>query len=65
MAKLKTIQAVAKRFKVTKNKKFLKKRVGPDHFNAREAGKTTRKKRRPGQISERYYKNVSRFIPYS
>ncbi|MBI5076850.1 50S ribosomal protein L35 [Candidatus Falkowbacteria bacterium] len=65
MNKLKTIQAVAKRLKVTKNKKILKKRVGQDHFNARESGKTTRRKRRATQISDTYYKNIRRFIPYS
>lgn len=65
MSKLKTIQTAAKRFKVTKNKKVIKKRTGQDHFNARESGKTTRKKRRASQINKVYYKSVRSFIPYS
>lgn len=64
MAKLKTIKAVAKRFKLTKNKKILKKKAGQDHFNSRESGKVTRNKRRPTQLSKSNEKNVKSFIPY-
>ena len=43
---MKTHNAIAKRFKVTKRGKILKRAAGQDHFNARESGKTTRGKRR-------------------
>ncbi len=42
----KTHKAYAKRFKITKNKKVLKRRARQDHFNAREKGKKTRAKRK-------------------
>lgn len=44
--KLKTHKAVSKRFKVTKTGKVLKRAAGQDHFNSRDPGKITRKKRR-------------------
>jgi len=47
MPKMKTHQATAKRFRVTRNKKYLAKKGGQDHFNARDPGKVTRNKRRP------------------
>jgi len=65
MPKMKTIKAVAKRFKVTKNKKVLKRKAGQDHFNAREAGKVTRKKRRLVNQSEADAKNIRSFLPYA
>ncbi len=44
--KLKTHKALAKRIKITKTGKILKRKAGQDHFNARSSGKITRKKRR-------------------
>lgn len=58
MGKIKTHKATAKRFKVTKNKKVLKRTAGQDHFNARESGKTTRKKRRDTQLSKSLTRTV-------
>ncbi|MDD5251675.1 MAG: 50S ribosomal protein L35 [Patescibacteria group bacterium] len=43
---MKTQKAIAKRFKVTKTGKVLKRVCGQDHFNSREPGKVTRMKRR-------------------
>jgi large subunit ribosomal protein L35 len=65
MPKLKTVKAVAKRFKITKTKKVLKKKAGQDHFNARESGKVKRNKRRITTLSESHAKNVKRFIPHA
>ncbi len=45
MPKLKTHKATAKRYKVTKNGKILKRTAGQNHFNARENGKTGRNKK--------------------
>ncbi len=45
MTKLKTHQATAKRFRVTKNGKIIKKSAGQGHFNARENGNTGRNKK--------------------
>jgi ribosomal protein L35 len=65
MGKLKTIQAVAKRVRITKNKKVMKKKCGQDHFNSREPGKVTRNKRRATTLSTRDARNVKRFVPYA
>ena len=43
--KLKTHQAIAKRFKRTKSGKVIKRTAGQAHFNARESGNTKRNKR--------------------
>jgi large subunit ribosomal protein L35 len=45
MPKIKTHKATAKRFKVTKTKKVVKRTAGQAHFNGKEAGSTRRKKR--------------------
>ncbi len=44
--KIKTHKAVSKRFTITKTGKVLKRMAGQDHFNTRDPGKITRKKRR-------------------
>jgi len=63
MPKIKTHQAVAKRFRVTKNKKILKKKCGQNHFNSRETGKVSRLKRRPAGIaSATIRKSIRRLI---
>lgn len=63
MAKLKTHQATAKRFVRTKKGKFLKRRCGQDHFNARESGNTTRNKRRDISFSPVYRKTLAAAMP--
>ncbi|NUM25689.1 MAG: 50S ribosomal protein L35 [Candidatus Buchananbacteria bacterium] len=65
--KLKTHKSTAKKVKVTKGKKkkFLTKHAGQDHFNARETGKVSRRKRRSQDLSKSDVKNIKRLIPYS
>jgi large subunit ribosomal protein L35 len=46
MPKLKTHKATAKRFRRSGAKKIMRRAAGQDHFNARESGTQTRKKRR-------------------
>ncbi len=43
--KLKTNQAIAKRFKRTKTGKIIKRTAGQNHFNTRETGKVGRNKK--------------------
>lgn len=45
MPKIKTHKATAKRFRVTKKKKVMKRVAGQAHFNGKESGNTRRKKR--------------------
>lgn len=62
MPKLKTHQATAKRIRVSKNKKLIQRTAGQDHFNARESGKITAKKRRDHQISQSNVKAIRELI---
>jgi len=70
MPKLKTRKTISKRFKLTKpkkgkKKKILKRKCGQDHFNAKESGKITRKKRRSTKISKSHHKTIKKSLPYS
>lgn len=60
--KVKTHKAAAKRFHVTKKGKLLKRHAGQDHFNTRDEGKITRKKRRDAKISECYERSLKKLI---
>ncbi|MBU1119371.1 50S ribosomal protein L35 [Patescibacteria group bacterium] len=64
MPKAKTHKATAKRIKVTKKKKLLKRYSAQDHFNAREPGKVKHQKRCLGSVSKADEKNVRRALPY-
>ncbi|KPJ85808.1 hypothetical protein AMJ57_01715 [Parcubacteria bacterium SG8_24] len=59
---MKTHKALAKRFKVTKKGKVLKRTAGQDHFNSRESGKITRNKRRDRQMSETLTKTIKKLV---
>ncbi|MFA6394108.1 MAG: 50S ribosomal protein L35 [Patescibacteria group bacterium] len=65
MGKMKTHKATAKRFKITKNKKVLKRKAGQDHFNARETGAVKRRKRRDILLSKSDVKNIKLMMPYN
>lgn len=65
MPKLKTHKAISKRFKLTGNKKILKRKAGQDHFNSRESGKTTRNKRRDVEMGKEFEKNIKELMPYN
>ncbi len=64
MPKLKTVKAFAKRLRVTKNKKIIHRSAGQDHFNSRDTGNQTRKKRRDHAMSETKRKTILRALPY-
>ena len=63
MSKLKTHKTVAKRFRVTKGGKLMKRHGGQDHFNSRDAGKITRKKRRDQTAPKVYVKSLKGLMP--
>ena len=66
--KLKTHQATAKKIKITgakRGRKFMTKRAGQDHFNARDSGNITRSKRRRQQMDPVSLKTAQRLMPYS
>tara|TARA_B100001964_G_C13896769_1_gene449762 strand:- start:465 stop:662 length:198 start_codon:yes stop_codon:yes gene_type:complete len=64
MPKLKTNKTAAKRIKITKTGKAIKRRAGQDHFNARESGKTKMNKRRDTLLSKSGLKMIKKQLPY-
>lgn len=60
--KLKTKKTVSKRFHITATGKVLRRHGGQDHFNARDSGKISRKKRRDETMSSAYTRSIKRLI---
>ncbi|OGL73958.1 hypothetical protein A3E39_01990 [Candidatus Uhrbacteria bacterium RIFCSPHIGHO2_12_FULL_60_25] len=60
--KQKTRKTVSKRFRITATGKVLRRHGGQDHFNARNRGKITRKKRRDETMSGAYTKSIKTLI---
>jgi large subunit ribosomal protein L35 len=65
MPKIKTHQSIAKRYRVTKKGKLMKKKAGQDHFNARESSNITRAKRRNTTTSKTITKQLKSLMPYN
>jgi ribosomal protein L35 len=65
MPKIKTHQATAKRYYITKKGSLKKRKTGQDHFNARESGNTGRKKRRDLKVDQTEVRDIKSFIPYN
>ncbi len=63
--KLKTHKALAKRIKITKTGKVMKRYAGQNHFNSRDPGKITRKKRRDVQFSRTNKAAIAALIPHT
>ena len=64
MPKLKTHQATAKRFRFTGKKKIMERQAGQDHFNARESGRTTVRKRRDRRAHKSNLRAIRQAAPY-
>ncbi len=47
---------------MTKTGKLLKRYGGQDHFNSRDSGNITRKKRRDKTVSKAFMKNIKQLI---
>lgn len=65
MPKIKTHQATAKRFKKTATNKLLQRKAGQDHFNSRDTGNATRKKRLDITVSKTFAKTIHTLTPYN
>ena len=65
MPKIKSHGATSKRFKITSSGKIKKRKAGQDHFNSRESGNTTRKKRRDIEADKNLSKTIKKLTPYS
>jgi ribosomal protein L35 len=62
---MKTCKAVAKRVRITKTGKVMKRHGGQDHFNSRDSGKITSKKRRDQSLPKQYTRTVKALLPFS
>lgn len=65
MPKIKTHKATVKRFTLSKKRKLKHRKPGQDHFNARETGKTVRKKRRDSDTTKTLSKTIKQLMPYN
>lgn len=65
MAKLRTHKATAKRFRRTGRGKWMRRTAGQDHFNARESGRITKRKRRDSALSSADRRNIARLVPHA
>ncbi|MCR4311865.1 MAG: 50S ribosomal protein L35 [Candidatus Uhrbacteria bacterium] len=62
---LKTHKALAKRVRITRTGKIIKRKAGQDHFNGRESGNTTRNKRTDINVSKTLRRAIKTLLPYS
>ena len=60
-----SVRGVSKRFRITSTGKVLRQHGGKNHFNARDGGKITRKKRRDETMSDHFTKNVKILIGHT
>ena len=61
----KTNKMVAKRFKLTKSGKLLRKRGAVNHFNARKTSNTMRFKKKRFAFSQVNAKAVKQYLPFN
>ncbi len=52
MGKGKTKKSITKRFRITKNKKVLYRPMHQNHFNSKDNGEETCRKRKPKQLNK-------------
>lgn len=64
MPKLKTHKIAAKRLTITKTDKIRRRKAGQDHFNTRESGTVTRRKRRDIDVQGANVKTIKTLMPY-
>jgi len=64
MPKVKTHKATMKRFRYTGGKLIMHRKAGQDHFNARETGVTTMRKRRDVRAAGQFMRTIKKLTPY-
>lgn len=65
MPKMKTKKAVAKKIRVTKKRKALRRHTSQNHYNSKETGKFRRGKRKDLRLFKADEKNVLAALPYN
>lgn len=58
MPKIKTHKALAKRIKISKRKKVIRRATGQNHYNSKETGKAGRMKKRDVRLFKTDEKNI-------
>lgn len=61
---MKTFKALAKKVKISKKKKVLRRATSQNHYNSKETGVEGRKKRRDVRLFKADEKNVLTALPY-
>lgn len=64
MPKIKTKKSVAKKVKITKNKKVLRRATGQNHYNTTDTGNEGRMKKRDKRLFKGDEKNFVKALPY-
>jgi len=62
MPKAKTNKAIAKRFKITKNGKILRRAIGQNHLLSKKSGEKKRKLRKWVELSPSEAKKIRRLM---
>lgn len=65
MPKLKTRKSVAKKIKITKNGKVIRRSTGQNHYNSKETGATKRSKRSTKRMFSSDERNIVKAMPNS
>lgn len=62
---MKTHKALAKRVRITRRGKVMKRKAGQDHFNSRESGDTRRMKRTDVAFGVTIRRALKAMMPYN
>jgi large subunit ribosomal protein L35 len=65
MPKIKTKKSVAKKVKITKNKKVIRRSTGQNHYNSKESGAEGRAKKKDLRMFRTDEKNIVAALPYA
>jgi len=65
MPKLKTNKSVAKKVRVTRRKKVIRRKTNQNHFNSKDSGKVGQRKRMDVSLFKTDAQNVLKSLPYN
>ncbi len=65
MPKLKTNKSVAKKVRLTKKRKVMRRQTGQNHYNSKDSGQEGRVKRNDVRLFKADEVNVLKALPYS
>jgi len=65
MSKMKTNKALAKRIKVTKNGKLIRRHAGKRHLNSGMSPKRRRRLRKPASVGQGFRKRIKRALGHA